>query len=122
MDEILIIDDNKYFRFSLSEVVQEYGFKPLTASDCEEGRKLLNSSKPRLIILDKKLPDGDGIEMLKEIKQMNGYKDIPVIMLTAYSSNYISGDAFKYGSYAVFSKPFNITEIAETIKKALGTK
>lgn len=120
MNPILIIDDNKYISFTLTEVIQDYGFKSITAKTCEEALKYIESGgNPPLIILDKKLPDGDGINLLRLLKQKQEYKGIPVIMLTAYADELSSLEAIKIGAHAFFCKPFNNEEIMKTIEKVL---
>ncbi|HEY3251867.1 MAG TPA: response regulator [Ignavibacteria bacterium] len=117
MKKILIIDDNKYLRFTLSTLVEESGYKAIEAGDKEKAIKMLKSKKPNLIILDKRLPDCDGFDLLKEIKNLDG--NIPVIMLTAYAENSSAGRAIDLGAYAFMTKPFDNTEMVSTIKKAL---
>ena len=117
MDKILIIDDNKYLRFTLSAVLEEYGFKALTAEDFQNGFSKIKSLKPSLIILDKNLPDGDGIDLLKKIKEHD--RTIPIIVLTAYANEINSLEALKQGVFAFLTKPFDNDEIISTIKKAL---
>jgi len=116
MNTILIIDDNQYIRFTLTVVVEEYGYRAITAESCEEGIKEIMMNKPSLIILDKKLPDGDGIDLLKTIRKLG---NIPVIMLTAYANEISSVEAMRHGAFALFTKPFNNDEMISTIKKAL---
>jgi DNA-binding response OmpR family regulator len=117
MHKILIIDDNKYLRFTLSAVLEEYGFNPITAEDFESGFNEIKSSKPDLIILDKNLPDGDGINLLSRIKDLDG--KLPIIMLTAYANEINSLEALKQGVFAFLTKPFDNDEIISVIKKAL---
>jgi DNA-binding response OmpR family regulator len=119
MAKILIIDDNHYIRFTLTAVIEEYGFNAITAESCDEGLKEIVSENPSVIILDKKLPDGDGIELLKKIKNLDDHKNIPVIMLTAYANEISSEEALKLGAVAFFTKPFDNDEIISTIKKVL---
>ena len=116
-NKILIIDDNKYLRFTLSAVLEEYGFHALTAEDLATGMNQIKSTKPDLLILDKKLPDGDGIDFLKRVKEHNG--KIPIIMLTAYANELNALEALKIGVFAFLTKPFDNDEIIALIKKAL---
>ena len=120
MVRILIIDDNQYLRFTLTAVIEDYGYSTITAESCKEGLEKIESANPSLIILDKKLPDGDGIELLKRIKELEGHKDIPVIILTAYTNESHAQEAIDLGAVAVFTKPFDNDEIVSIIKKVLS--
>ncbi len=120
MAKILIIDDNHYIRFTLTAVIEESGYKTLTAANCDEGLREIAEGNPSLIILDKKLPDGDGIELLKKIKTLDGHKDIPIIILTAYANEISAQEAIKCGAIAFFTKPFDNDEIITAIKTALS--
>jgi DNA-binding NtrC family response regulator len=117
MRKILIIDDNKYIKIALSLLVEEYGFMPITASDGDSALKDLKLEKPCLVILDKKLPDCDGIHLLKQIKAFD--PDLPVIMLTAYNDMYYAELAVKSGAYAFITKPFDNDEFIGIINNAL---
>src|SRR4030095_1312574 len=120
MEKILIIDDNKYLRFTLSTLVEDSGYMPIEAGDKEKAIKMLTKKKPSLIILDKKLPDCDGMDLLKEIKLLDD--EIPVIMLTAYAENKNAEQALGLGAYAFLTKPFSNAEMMSTIKRALRSK
>src|SRR5687767_5443992 len=98
MRKVLIIDDNKYIKVALSLLLEESGFEPVTAPDGDTALKNIKSERPSLILLDKKLPDCDGIALLEKIKTYD--PSIPVIMLTAYSDLKYAENAMKSGAYA----------------------
>ncbi len=117
MQKILIVDDNKYIRFALSAIVEEAGYKAITVGEGGKVLNEINSSKPDLVILDKKLPEHDGIDLLREIKKV--YRDLPVIILTAYGDENSAIEAHKLGALAFMTKPFNNAEIIALIRKTL---
>lgn len=118
MKKILIVDDNKYINIILSLLFEESGFESLVAKDSETALKNIKSDKPSLVVLDKKLPDCDGISLLEKIKLHD--PDLPVIMISAYTDLEYSELAIKTGAYAFVSKPFNNKEMIGLIKKALS--
>ncbi len=80
--KILFIEDEPSLQKTINEIFTQEGFKILSALDGEEGLKLIKKEKPDLILLDLILPKKDGFEVLKEIKEDEETKDIPVIVLT----------------------------------------
>lgn len=116
-NKILIIDDNKFLRFTLSALLEDSGFSPLTAADPEKAIKEINSKHPDLIILDKKLSGSDGFDLLPELKRIN--KDVPVILLTAYADPQTEQQALKLGADAFVSKPFDNDDFIDVIRGLL---
>ncbi|NOS86911.1 MAG: response regulator [Ignavibacteria bacterium] len=119
MRKILIIDDNKYMKIALSMLLEESGFHPVTADDGRTALIIIKTDKPSLVFLDKKLPDYDGISLLKEIKNFD--PQLPVIVLTAYTERSYEEQAITNGAYAFVTKPFNNDQLLGIINKALAT-
>ncbi|MBD3178674.1 MAG: response regulator [Candidatus Latescibacteria bacterium] len=114
--KILIVDDEQTIRWSLGESLKSEGY---TVEDTENGNKGLKSfseDPADLAILDLKLPDTNGIELLKEIKKMD--PDVPVIMMTAYGEIETAVEAIKCGAYDFLLKPFQIPKMKIAIKNA----
>jgi len=82
MAKILFVEDEPTLQKELNEILQQEGFKILSAFDGEEALTLSKSEMPDLILLDLILPKKDGFEVLKELKADEKMKDIPVIVLT----------------------------------------
>jgi two-component system, NtrC family, response regulator AtoC len=120
MTKILVVDDNKYIRFSLSSLLKKSGYYPLAVEDGVRALKEIKLRNPALVILDMKLPGMDGMSILEEIKKLD--PDIPVIMLTAYGSMKTAMQAQKLGAYDFVNKPFDNDEIIRKINKALEGK
>lgn len=80
--KILFVEDEPSLQKTVTEILTQEGFEMLSALDGEEGLKLIKKEKPDLILLDLILPKKDGFEILKEIKEGEETKDIPVIVLT----------------------------------------
>lgn len=119
-ETILIIDDNADVRTLLGErVLPGYGYRTLLAPDGQEGLWQIRTHNPDLILLDLRLPDMTGIDLL-HILSAEGY-DIPVILITAYGSELIAAQALRLGVHDYIIKPFTLDEIVESVERALTT-
>lgn len=115
---ILIIDDNSDVRILLGErVLPSHGYRALTATDGQEGLWQIRTQKPDLILLDLRLPDMTGLDLL-HILSSEGY-DTPVILITAYGSELIAAQALRLGVRDYIIKPFTLDEIVDAVERAL---
>jgi DNA-binding NtrC family response regulator len=116
---ILIIDDEKTIRWSLSEALRESNYDVVDAETAQKGEKLFSEKSPDLILLDMKLPDGSGIDVLKRLKAED--PSVPVIMMTAYGEVETAVEAMKGGAYDFILKPYALEKLRITIANALET-
>jgi two-component system response regulator AtoC len=115
---VLVVDDEQLIRWALTDRLGQEGYRVLEAATAAEA--LARSEEGvDLVLLDYRLPDGDGLSVLKKIKEHD--PDILVILLTAYSSVDTAVEAMKQGAYHYANKPFNVDEIALLVEKALET-
>jgi len=107
---ILIVDDEASVRESLKKVLNKAGYITSTASSGNEAFSLLSKQKQAvdIVLSDLKMPDGDGIELLKNIKKK--FADIEVILLTGYGTVEIAVETMKEGAYD-FITPFRPMEV-----------
>jgi two-component system, NtrC family, response regulator AtoC len=115
---ILVVDDESLIRWSLSERLKGDGYAVLEA---ETGAAAL-AKLPEgvdLVLLDYKLPDTDGVSVLRKIKEFD--PDTLVILLTAYATVETAVEAMKLGAYHFANKPFNLDEVSATVERALET-
>ena len=115
---ILVVDDEALIRWSLAERLKADGYDVLEA---ETGRAALDKLPEGvdLILLDYRLPDTDGVTVLRKAKEFD--QDILVILLTAYASVETDVEAMKLGAYHFANKPFNLDEVSATVERALET-
>ncbi|MCP4408996.1 MAG: sigma-54-dependent Fis family transcriptional regulator, partial [Gammaproteobacteria bacterium] len=116
-DKILIIDDERLVRWPLTKKLAMEGYTPIEADTGKEGLKVLMAGVVDLILLDLRLPDLDGVEVLRRIKEIE--PEIAVIMMTGFGSVESAVEAMKLGAFDFIRKPFNPEELLRIIGKAL---
>src|SRR5688572_3385557 len=114
---ILIVDDEEVLRDVLDVVLRREGFDVISASSGEEALNLLDTEEVDLMILDIMLPGISGIDTLRSLRIAN--PDLPVIIITAFSSIDGAIEAMKHGAFHYIPKPFKNEEVVITVNKAL---
>jgi two-component system response regulator PilR (NtrC family) len=114
---ILVVDDEKSIQEFLRLLLEEGGYEVTTASSMEEGRKIFFGDNFDLVLCDIIMPDGNGLDLLREMKAHNIRSS--VIMMTAYTSTKSAIEAMKRGAYDYISKPFDVEELKVVVQKAL---
>ena len=117
---VLVVDDEKLVRWSLRESLREKGYEVSMAESGEEALLLAKKHSFDAVLLDIRLPDMDGLDVLKGIKEVEG--DLMVIVMTAYSDVQTAVMAMKAGAYDYIDKPFELEELKILIQKALETQ
>jgi DNA-binding NtrC family response regulator len=117
---VLIIDDERPVLMTLEALLKRHGYQVDTAPTAIQGLKLLKSKPPTLVLLDLRLPDADGLEMLDRIK--TELPQVQVIILTAHDSLHNAIESIKRGAYHFISKPYAPEELLSLVEKALETQ
>ena len=115
---VLVVDDEALIRWSLTERLKAEGYDVLEADTGQAALEQLAEGVD-LVLLDYRLPDTDGVTILRKIKELD--PDILVILLTAYASVETAVEAMKLGAYHFANKPFNLDEVAAMVERALET-
>jgi len=114
---ILVVDDEKLIRWSLKERLTREGHSVTEAEDGRTTAACLDAELPDLVLLDMKLPDTDGLTILRSVLERS--PELPVIIITAYSTVDTAVEAMRLGAYDYISKPFDMDELTITVKRAL---
>src|SRR5260221_3845827 len=117
MANILIVDDEQSHRQLLTLVFEEQGNSIRTAMNGRQALDLLAAEPADVIISDVKMPDMDGIEMLRAVRET--LPDLGVILMTAFASVETAREAFKLGADDFIQKPFDVEELKLIVKKTL---
>ncbi|MEN1761339.1 sigma-54 dependent transcriptional regulator [Anoxynatronum sibiricum] len=106
---ILVIDDEETIRLSLQEGLMDMGFETASADNGHTGLEVLGTFKPHIVLLDMRLPDTNGLDLIRHIKEMDS--DIEVVMMTAYGDIKTAVSAIKNGAFDYLHKPFELDEV-----------
>jgi two-component system, NtrC family, nitrogen regulation response regulator NtrX len=117
MADILIIDDEKAIRKTLTEILSFEGYKIEEAADGEEGLKKFKEKTFDLVLCDIKMPKLDGIEFLQKAGEIN--PDVPIIMISGHGNIETAVEAVKKGAYDFISKPPDLNRLLITIRNAM---
>jgi len=121
MKTILFIEDESALQKTFGEVLKQEGYEMISALDGEIGLRLAEAKKPDLILLDLILPKIHGFDVLKKLKQAEGAKHIPVIVLTNLEGMRDVDMALELGATTYLVKAqYSLEEVVEKIKKAIG--
>ncbi len=116
MKTVLIVDDEKEIRRFLRMALESEGLAVFEADTLHRGMADVATRRPDLVILDLGLPDGDGIDLLREVRQWSG---LPVIVLSARTDEDDKIDALDAGADDYLCKPFGIGELLARVRVAL---
>ncbi|HVI44312.1 MAG TPA: sigma-54 dependent transcriptional regulator [Chitinophaga sp.] len=117
MANILIIDDEKSIRKTLTEILSYEGYKVEEAADGLEGFKMFQAKEYDAVLCDIKMPKMDGLEFLEKAKEVNG--DVPIIMVSGHGNIDTAVDAVKKGAYDYISKPPDLNRLLITLRNAM---
>jgi DNA-binding NtrC family response regulator len=117
MNSILVVDDEKAIRKTLSEILSFEGYKLDEASDGEEGLKRFRERTYDAVLCDVKMPKLDGLEFLQRAGEIN--PDVPIIMISGHGTIETAVEAVKQGAYDFISKPPDLNRLLITIRNAM---
>jgi DNA-binding NtrC family response regulator len=114
---LLVVDDEQLIRWSLEQTLASGGYDVSSVSLGEAALSAVREDPPDVILLDLKLPDVDGLQVLRHLKELNPH--IQVLIMTAYADVGTAVEAMKLGAYDYLPKPIDFENLAVTIRNAL---
>jgi len=118
---VLIVEDERGLREGLMGAVQQIGCQAFAAASVQAARKLLAETEVDCMLLDIRLKDGDGLELLAELRA-GPLRDMPVIVATAYSDSERTIRAMRDGAFDYVTKPFDLAALLVTVRRALDQR
>ncbi|HEX8439316.1 sigma-54 dependent transcriptional regulator [Archangium sp.] len=115
--KVLVIDDEPTVRFGIHDFLEAHGLEVLEAESCRRARELFRSSRPDVVLLDYRLPDGTALELLPEMRAVD--PSIPVLVLTAHASIDIAVQAIKLGAEHFLPKPVELPALLMMVERLL---
>jgi len=118
-NKILLVEDSDDAREALARLLELDHFTVVTAGDGLKGLFAAKAEHPDLIITDVNMPNMSGIEMIKELREEDGFKDIPIVVITAYGQ-VVSTEAIEVGADSVMTKPVEYDELSDAVERLLS--
>jgi two-component system response regulator AtoC len=119
-EQILVVDDDEMIRWTLREALQSWGFTTVEASSVAEAVKQFQTELPAAVLLDIDLPDGSGLDVLRDIKRE--HPEAIAIMITGNVQIDNTISALRGGAYDFIAKPINLEELRVTLRNAIEAR
>lgn len=125
--QILVVDDRAVLLDLLRRVLEDEQYRVSVLQEGREAVQEIRSNPPDLVILDLKLQDVDGMDVLQELRASSSTMDVPVIVYTAAVieaeavANLVRGNPLRYANVAVLQKPFELDGLIEKVQEMLGS-
>jgi PAS domain S-box-containing protein len=117
---VLVVEDNQDLVIGLQDLLHHDGYAVTVAGTVAGAIKLVRAHRFNAIILDLGLPDGDGLEVLREIQRLD--PSLPVVIVTAHISRDRTVGSLTEGAFAYLTKPYDLNELRHTLRRAIGVK
>jgi DNA-binding NtrC family response regulator len=118
-EKILVVDDERNLRESLSEALSQAGYQVLAASNGKEAYSIIQKQEVDLLLCDWRMPEMDGAALLNLLREEGRLVDLPALVITAHATSNNAIDAIQLGAYDFVTKPFDLDDVIVTIRRAL---
>ena len=117
---ILAVDDSTSLRQMVTFTLKSVGYEVTEAVDGRDGLKKAKSGTFQLVLTDQNMPNMDGLSLVKSLREMPQYKEVPILILTTESSDAMKSQGKAAGATGWLVKPFDPDKLLEVVKKVLG--
>ena len=120
---IVIADDSRTARFLIRQYLEMVGFYQAEFIEAENGRVALQQvkdNKANILFTDYKMPEMDGLDLLRRVKASPALHDMPVVVITSFANQAKIDELSENGAYAVLQKPLSMSKLHETMKPFLS--
>ena len=121
---IVIADDSRTARFLIRQYLEMVGFYQAEFIEAENGRQalqLVKDNQANILFTDYKMPEMDGLDLLRRVKASPVLHDLPVIVITSFANQAKIDELSENGAFAVLQKPLSLSKLHETLKPLLST-
>ena len=113
MAKILVVDDEQDICKTIKDALEKEGYVVEIAGSGNEALSLFKSVKPDLVLIDVRMPEMNGVDLLKKLREID--KDVPVAMITAYEDMALAEESLKLGAYDYIKKPFDLNYLRQSV-------
>jgi nitrogen regulation protein NR(I) len=117
MPTLLVVDDERNVLYAVERGLRADGLRIVTAQTCKAGIDLVQSERPEAVLLDVRLPDGSGLDVLQELRRID--PKLPVIIMTTHGTSETAIEAMQRGAFDYLLKPWDLDELTDLVHKAL---
>lgn len=119
-DKILVVDDSKTIRMSMTEILGRLGYEVLLAESAEQAMELVQGGlEAKLVITDYNMPGKNGVQLIQELRTQPKYRFSPILVLTTETQQDLRGQAKKAGATGWLVKPVNAGQLVEVVKQVM---
>ena len=122
MTVVLIVDDEKALRDGLAEAIRDLGYRPVVAASGREALALAAENRPDAVLLDLRMPDMDGLQVLTRMREEAGGARLPVAILTAYATAANTIEAMRLGAFDHLTKPIGRDDLASLLARMVRSR
>jgi two-component system, cell cycle response regulator DivK len=116
----LVVEDFEDSRFMMRRLLEMAGYCVVEASDGEQAVRMAVESRPELILMDLSLPKMDGLAATRQIRQKKGFKQVPIVAVSAHDSPQSRNDALEAGCNEYVTKPIDFDSLNEILRRFLN--
>ena len=115
---VLIAEDNSDTRLMLNVLLESEGFEVVTAEDGAEALENLAHKRPDIILTDLMMPNVDGLELIRRVREQEEFADLPIVAMSAFGGDHLA-KAYLTGATETIRKPFDSIGLVETLNRLL---